>query len=43
MVSGLENVTEGNILIGGVDVTDKEPSQRSIAMVFQSYALYSCA
>ena len=40
MVSGLETVTRGRIFIGGADVTEKEPSDRSIAMVFQSYALY---
>ena len=40
MVSGLETVTQGRIFIGGADVTEKEPSDRSIAMVFQSYALY---
>ena len=40
MISGLEVTTSGSIFIGGTDVTDKEPSERSIAMVFQSYALY---
>ena len=40
MISGLEVTTSGRIFIGGTDVTDKEPSERSIAMVFQSYALY---
>ena len=40
MVSGLETTSSGSVYIGGVDVTDKEPSERSIAMVFQSYALY---
>ena len=40
MVAGLEDVTEGSIAIGGVDVTDLEPQDRDIAMVFQSYALY---
>ena len=40
MISGLELTTSGRIFIGGSDVTDEEPSHRSIAMVFQSYALY---
>ncbi|HEY4368600.1 MAG TPA: sn-glycerol-3-phosphate ABC transporter ATP-binding protein UgpC [Steroidobacteraceae bacterium] len=40
MIAGLEEVTEGTILIGGRDVTHLEPRDRDIAMVFQSYALY---
>ena len=40
MIAGLEEVTEGDVLIGGVDVTDEPPQQRDIAMVFQNYALY---
>jgi multiple sugar transport system ATP-binding protein len=40
MIAGLEDVTDGVISIGGVDVTDKPPQQRDIAMVFQNYALY---
>ena len=40
MIAGLESVTDGRIRIGGNDVTDLEPSERDIAMVFQSYALY---
>ncbi|WDR03915.1 sn-glycerol-3-phosphate ABC transporter ATP-binding protein UgpC [Devosia algicola] len=40
MIAGLETVTEGDILIDGKDVTFAEPSDRGIAMVFQSYALY---
>jgi multiple sugar transport system ATP-binding protein len=40
MIAGLEAVTEGNIFIGGVDVTHMPPAKRRIAMVFQSYALY---
>jgi lactose/L-arabinose transport system ATP-binding protein len=40
MIAGLEEVTDGEIEIGGKDVTDLDPSQRGIAMVFQSYALY---
>ncbi|MEO6399038.1 MAG: sugar ABC transporter ATP-binding protein, partial [Tepidiformaceae bacterium] len=40
MVAGLETPTSGTIRIGGVDVTNAEPSKRDIAMVFQSYALY---
>ncbi|MEM5500902.1 ATP-binding cassette domain-containing protein [Ahrensia kielensis] len=40
MISGLEDVTQGTIHIGGEDVTRAEPSDRGISMVFQSYALY---
>ena len=40
MIAGLEEVTEGKILINGADVTDVPPAKRRIAMVFQSYALY---
>jgi lactose/L-arabinose transport system ATP-binding protein len=40
MIAGLEEVTEGEIAIKGRDVTDLDPSDRGIAMVFQSYALY---
>jgi multiple sugar transport system ATP-binding protein len=40
MIAGLEEVTDGSISIGGVDVTDYEPPYRDIAMVFQNYALY---
>lgn len=39
-VAGLEELTGGRIVIGERDVTDLPPSQRGIAMVFQSYALY---
>jgi len=40
MIAGLEEVTDGVIEIKGRDVTDLDPSDRGIAMVFQSYALY---
>ena len=40
MIAGLEEVTDGYIEIKGRDVTDLDPSDRGIAMVFQSYALY---
>ena len=40
MVAGLETITEGELLIGGVRANDKEPMDRDIAMVFQNYALY---
>jgi multiple sugar transport system ATP-binding protein len=40
MVAGLEEITEGTILIDGHPVNDMEPRDRDIAMVFQSYALY---
>jgi multiple sugar transport system ATP-binding protein len=40
MVAGLEDITEGELLIGGEVVNDLGPKERDIAMVFQSYALY---
>ena len=40
MVAGLEEITEGDILIGDRVVNNLEPSDRDIAMVFQNYALY---
>jgi multiple sugar transport system ATP-binding protein len=39
-IAGLEDVTEGRILIADKDVTYTSPKDRDIAMVFQSYALY---
>ena len=40
MVAGLEEITSGEIRIGGQVVNDLEPPDRDIAMVFQNYALY---
>jgi multiple sugar transport system ATP-binding protein len=40
MLAGLEDVDQGEIRIGGVDVSQKPPKDRDIAMVFQNYALY---
>lgn len=40
MIAGLEDPTEGEILIDGKVVNDLEPKDRDVAMVFQSYALY---
>ena len=40
MLAGLEEVSDGRILIGGKDVTHAQPRERDIAMVFQNYALY---
>jgi multiple sugar transport system ATP-binding protein len=40
MLAGLEDVNEGEIKIGGTDVSQKPPKDRDIAMVFQNYALY---
>ncbi|EFA8849178.1 ATP-binding cassette domain-containing protein, partial [Escherichia coli O157:H7] len=40
MVAGLERVTEGDICINDQRVTEMEPKDRGIAMVFQNYALY---
>lgn len=40
MIAGLEECSQGTILMDGEDVTDQQPAKRGIAMVFQSYALY---
>jgi len=40
LIAGLEDVTSGHILINGKDTTQLAPSDRGLAMVFQSYALY---
>jgi multiple sugar transport system ATP-binding protein len=40
MIAGLEEVTAGDIIIGGDIVNDVPPKDRDIAMVFQNYALY---
>src|SRR3954447_10677974 len=40
IMAGLEPVSGGRVLIDGADVTSKEPGERDVAMVFQSYALY---
>src|SRR3974390_656208 len=40
MIAGLEEITEGEIWIGGDVVNDVPPRDRDIAMVFQNYALY---
>lgn len=40
MIAGLEDISGGKISIGGRDVTNLEPKDRNIAMVFQNYALY---
>jgi multiple sugar transport system ATP-binding protein len=40
MLAGLEDITDGELRIGGERVNDLEPRDRDIAMVFQNYALY---
>ena len=40
MIAGLEEISEGELYIGGKLVNDVAPKERDIAMVFQSYALY---
>jgi multiple sugar transport system ATP-binding protein len=40
MIAGLEDITEGELKIGGQVVNEKAPKDRDIAMVFQNYALY---
>lgn len=40
MIAGLEDISGGDLVIGGKRMNDVEPKDRDIAMVFQSYALY---
>ncbi len=40
MIAGLEDITSGELKIGGEDMTKVGPAERGVAMVFQSYALY---
>ena len=40
MIAGLEDVTQGDLLIGGKLANDLTPGERNISMVFQSYALF---
>ncbi len=40
MIAGLEEVSEGEVLIGDEVMNDVVPARRGVAMVFQSYALY---
>src|SRR5690625_1773271 len=40
MIAGLEEITEGDLYIGGKQMNDVAPKDRDIAMVFQNYALY---
>lgn len=40
MIAGLEDITEGTVSIGARNVTRMDPSERGVAMVFQTYALY---
>ena len=40
MIAGLEDISSGNMIVDGKDVTKMPPKDRDIAMVFQNYALY---
>ncbi|MEO8837036.1 MAG: ABC transporter ATP-binding protein [Caldimonas sp.] len=40
ILAGLETVSAGRVVMDGADVTSREPGERDVAMVFQSYALY---
>jgi len=40
IIAGIEELGDGEIIIGGRDITDLAPKDRGVAMVFQSYALY---
>ncbi|MCB1359160.1 MAG: ATP-binding cassette domain-containing protein, partial [Maritimibacter sp.] len=40
LIAGLEDVSDGHVMIDGTDATDIVPAKRRLAMVFQSYALY---
>lgn len=39
-IAGLEAITEGTLTINDIDMTNKDPGQRGVAMVFQDYALF---
>ena len=39
-LAGLEEVTDGQIILDGEDITTKEPKDRNIGMVFQQYSLF---
>ncbi len=39
-IAGLENIDQGNIILGDTDITNTAPKDRGLAMVFQTYALY---
>ncbi|WP_256760872.1 ABC transporter ATP-binding protein [Cohnella sp. WQ 127256] len=39
-ISGLNDITEGSITVGGKDITNLPPKKRNVGMVFQSYALF---
>ena len=41
MIAGLEDITDGDLIINGKRVNDAAPKDRDIAMVFQNYALYA--
>jgi ABC-type sugar transport system ATPase subunit len=40
VLAGLESISAGRVLMDGEDVTERDPGDRDVAMVFQSYALY---
>ena len=40
MIAGLEEITDGKIMMGDIDITNLDPGDRGLAMVFQNYALY---
>lgn len=40
MIAGLEEISSGELIIDGVDITQTQAADRGVAMVFQSYALY---
>ncbi|MBB6408500.1 ABC-type sugar transport system ATPase subunit [Mesorhizobium sangaii] len=40
MIAGLEKITSGELMLDGARINEVDPSERGLAMVFQSYALY---
>lgn len=40
MIAGLEEITDGDILLDGVSIIERKPSERNVAMAFETYALY---
>ena len=40
MIGGLEEITSGSLLIDGIDMTDADPKERNVAMLFKNSVLY---
>ncbi len=40
ILAGLEDISSGKVMLDGIDITNEDPAERNVAMVFQNYALY---